>query len=179
MVRTAQGLAGRQCHESGRRQSATKKFRASGAAMVRNQGGYINHEMSKDKVWWADSLVEWLGEMGMGILKGGDTYVGTANEQLMLQPIRSILTNLQIAQLNARSLRAVGDLVRVVEDEFRWIKGEELNLPWLDEFTAGLDLPMDPTASRDGQCWLANSESGAILPGTVVEFLGRGFAFPN
>ena len=33
---------------------------------------------------------------------------------------------------------------------------------------------MDPTAGRFGQCWLANSESGAILPGTIV-FLGRGF----
>jgi hypothetical protein len=152
-----------------------RKFRACGAALVRNQGGYINHEMSKDKGWWADSLVEWLGEMGMGILKGGETYSGTANEQLMLQPIRSMLTSLQIAQLNARSLRVVGDLVKIVDDEFRWIKGAELDLPWLDEFTAGLDLPVDPTASRYGQCWLANSESGAIPPGTIVEFLGRGF----
>ena len=81
----------------------------------------------------------------------------------MLHPIRSMLTSSQIAQLNARSLRVVGDLVRVVEDEFSWIKGEDL------------DLPMDPTAGRYGQCWLANSESGAILPGTIVEFLGRGF----
>ena len=104
-----------------------------------------------------------------------DTYAGTANEQLMLQPIRSMLTSSLIAQLNARSLRVVGDLVRVVEDEFSWIKGEDLDLPWLDEFTAGLELPMDPTAGRFGQCWLANSESGAIPPGTIVEFLGRGF----
>ncbi len=98
----------------------------------------------------------------MGILKGGETYSGTANEQLALQPIRSMLTSLQITQLNARSLRVVGDLVRVVDDEFRWIEGAELDLPWLDEFTAGLDLPANPTASRYGQCWLANSESGAI-----------------
>ena len=40
-----------------------RKFRASGAAMVRNQGGYINHEMSKDKgggltVWW-NGLERW------------------------------------------------------------------------------------------------------------------------
>ena len=104
--------------------------------------------MSKDKGWWADSLVEWLGEMGMGILKVGETHTGMANEQLMLQPIRSMLTSQQIAQLNARSLRVVGDLVRVVEDEFSWIKGEDLDLPWLDEFTAGLDLPMDPTSGR-------------------------------
>ena len=33
---------------------------------------------------------------------------------------------------------------------------------------------MDPTAGRYGQCWLVNSESGAILPGTIGEFLGRG-----
>ena len=112
---------------------------------------------------------------GDGILKGGETYSGTANEQLMLQPIRSMLTSLQIAQLNARSLRVVGDLVRVVEDKFSWIKGEDLDLPWLDEFTAGLELSTDPTAGRYGQCWLANSESGAIPPGTIVEFLGRGF----
>ena len=50
----------------------------------------------------------------------------------MLQPIRSMLTSLQIAQLNARSLRVVGDLVRVVEDEFRSIDGDELDLLWLD-----------------------------------------------
>ena len=71
--------------------------------------------MSKNKGWWAGSLIEWLGEMGMGILKGGETYSGMANEQLMLQPIRSMLTCQQIAQLNARSLRVVGDLVRVVD----------------------------------------------------------------
>ena len=47
----------------------------------------------------------------------------------MLQPIRSMLTSSQIAQLNARSLRVVGDLVRVVDDELRWIEGAELDLP--------------------------------------------------
>ena len=115
------------------------------------------------------------GRDGDGILKGDDTYSGTANEQLMLQPIRSKLTSLQNAQLNARSLRVVGDLVRVVDGKLRWVEGAELDLPWLDEFTAGLDLPGDPTASRYGQCWLANSESGEISPATSVEFLGRGF----
>ena len=60
---------------------------------MRTQGGYINHEMSKDKGWWADSLVEWLGEMKMGICKGGNDYVGTAHEQLMLQPTRAMLTS--------------------------------------------------------------------------------------
>ena len=92
----------------------------------------------------------------------------------MLPPMRSMLTSSQIAQLNARSLRVVGDLVRVVDDELRWIEGAGLDLPWLDEFTAGLDLPADPIAGRYGQCWLANSKSGAIPPGTIVEFLGRG-----
>ena len=36
-------------------------------------------------------------------------------------------------------------------------------------------MPVDHTASRYGHCWLANSESGAISPGTIVELLGRGF----
>ena len=53
---------------------------------------------------------------GYGNSERGKTYSGTANEQLMLQPIRSMLTSSQIAQLNARSLRVVGDLVRVGED---------------------------------------------------------------
>ena len=65
MVRTARGGAGRQCLKSAGDNLLLRKFRASGTAMVRNKGGYINHEMSKDKEWWADSLVEWLGEMGM------------------------------------------------------------------------------------------------------------------
>ena len=110
--------------------------------------------MSKDKGWWADSLVKWLGEMEMEILKGGDSHSGTANEQLMLQPIRSMLTSSQIAQLNAISLRVVGDLVRVVEDEFSWIKGEDLDLPWLDEFTAGLICLWIPQqADMDNAGW--------------------------
>ena len=94
-----------------------RKFRASGAALVRHQGGYINHNMSKDKGWWADSLVEWLGEMGMGILKGGHTHLDSANEQLMLHPVRALLNEVQIAQLCERSLRVVGDLMCVVDGE--------------------------------------------------------------
>ena len=151
-----------------------RKFRASGAALVRNQGGYINHNMSKDKGWWADSLVEWLGEMGMGILKGGHTHLGSANEQLMLHPVRAFLNDAQIAQLCERSLRVVGDLMCVVDGERGWIDGVDLGLPWLNEFTDKLSIPTDAVASRNGQCWLANSETGVIPQGTIIEILGYG-----
>ena len=137
-----------------------RKFRASGAALGRQQGVYINHSMSKDKGWWADSLVEWLGEMNLGILKGGHNHVGRANEQLMQYPFRAKLTDSQMIQLGERSLRVVGDLVSVVDGEFRWLNGVDLGIPWLNDITREIDLPEDAVASRLGQCWVVTSESG-------------------
>ena len=119
-------------------------------------------------------MVEWLGEMGHGILKGGHCQVGGANEQLMLHPFRARLTDSQILRLEERSLRVVGDLVCVEEGEFRWLKGAQLGIPWLDEITADLDIPEDAVASRNGQCWVVNSESGVIPQGSIIEFLGKG-----
>ena len=65
-------------------------------------------------------------------------------------------------------------MVCVVDGEFRWLDGKELGIPWLNDITADIDLPEDAVASRNGQCWVANSESGLIPQGTIIEILGKG-----
>ena len=69
----------------------------------------------------------------------------------MLHPVRAFLNDAQIAQLCARSLRVVGDLMCVVDGERGWIDGVDLGLPWLNEFTDKLSIPTDAVASRNGQ----------------------------
>ncbi len=115
----------------------------------------------------------------MGVLKGGHTHLGSANEQLMLHPTRAFLNDVQIAQLCERSLRVVGDLMCVVDGERGWIDGVDLGLPWrrkhmfilhdvpwgkpnyrrqfgnlglpwLNGFTDKLSIPTDAVASRNG-----------------------------
>ena len=109
--------------------------------------------MAKKTVWWADSLLEWLGDFGMGILKGGPGLLGSANQQLMAHPLRSLISNEQMKQLVGLSIHVGGDLTVLNNEEMDWIPCEYLGLPWLDEITQLLTIPTDSVGIKYGQCW--------------------------
>ena len=153
----------------------TRMIRVAGVSLVGKQGVWINHDMAKKTVWWADSLLEWLGELGMGILKGGPGLLGSANQQLMAHPLRSLFSDEQMKQLVGLSIHVVGDLTVMNNEETDWIPGEYLGLPWLEEITQLLTIPTDSVGIRYGQCWYTDSESGMLPKGTLIEILGKNF----
>jgi len=87
-----------------------------------------------------------MGEMRLGILKGGRSHVDKANEQLMQYPFRAKLTETQITQLGERSLRVVGDLICVVDDELRWLDGRDLGIPWCERGISSLKSCLEQAA---------------------------------